>query len=129
MDLKSYNIKQENENNQQIAIDFDGVIHSNSKGYYDGTVYDPPFPGTEKALKQLSQKYKIIIFTCKVKPDRPLINGKSGKELIKEWLSKYNLLHYIHDITCEKPRAITYIDDKGYRFNDWDSTLKFLNNA
>ena len=129
MDLKSYNIKQKNENNNQIAIDFDGVIHSNSKGYYDGTVYDPPFPGTEDALKQLSKKYKIIIFTCKVKPDRPLINGKSGKELIKEWLSKYNLLHYIHDITCEKPRAIAYIDDKGYRFNDWSSTLKFLNNA
>ena len=129
MDLESYKLKQQNENNQQIAIDFDGVIHTNSKGYHDGTVYDPPFYGTEEALKQLSQKYKIIIFTCKVKPDRPLINGKSGKELIKEWLSKYNLLHYIHDITCEKPRAVAYIDDKGYRFNDWNSTLKFLDNA
>ena len=129
MDLKSYNIKQENENNQQIAIDFDGVIHTNSKGYHDGTVYDPPSFGTEEALKQLSQKYKIVIFTCKVKPDRPLVNGKSGKELIEEWLSKYNLLHYIHDITCEKPRAVAYIDDKGYRFNDWNSTLKFLDNA
>ena len=99
MDLESYKLKQQNENNQQIAIDFDGVIHTNSKGYHDGTVYDPPFHGTEEALKQLSQKYKIVIFTCKVKPDRPLINGKSGKELIKEWLSKYNLLHYIHE-TC-----------------------------
>ena len=126
MDLKSYNIKQENENNQQIAIDFDGVIHTNSKGYHDGTVYDPPSFGTEEALKQLSQKYKIVIFTCKVKPDRPLVNGKSGKELIEEWLSKYNLLHYIHDITCEKPRASVYIDDKGYRFKNWENTLRFI---
>lgn len=126
MDLKSYSIKQENENNQQIAIDFDGVIHTNSKGYYDGTVYDPPSLGTEGALKQLSQKYKIIIFTCKVKPDRPLVNGKSGKELIKEWLSKYNLLQYVHEITCEKPRASVYIDDKGYRFKNWENTLRFI---
>mgnify|MGYP003642755311 CR=1 FL=1 len=126
MDLKSYSIKQENENNQQIAIDFDGVIHTNSKGYHDGTVYDPPSLGTEGALKQLSQKYKIIIFTCKVKPDRPLVNGKSGKELIKEWLSKYNLLQYVHEITCEKPRASVYIDDKGYRFKNWENTLRFI---
>jgi len=129
MDLESYKLKQQNENDQQIAIDFDGVIHTNSKGYHDGTVYDPPSPGTEKALKQLSQKYKIVIFTCKVKSDRPLINGKTGKDLIKEWLSKYNLLHYISEITCEKPRAILYIDDKGYRFNNWESTLNFLSNA
>ena len=129
MDLISYNKKQENENNHQIAIDFDGVIHSNSKGYHDGTIYDPPLPGTEEALKQLSKKYKIIIFTCKAKPDRPYINGKSGTELIEDWLSKYNLLSYIHNITCEKPRSVIYIDDKGYRFNDWNSTLKFLDNA
>ena len=123
MDLESYNIKQKNENINQIAIDFDGVIHTNSKGYYDGTIYDPPFPGTEDALKQLSKKYKIIIFTCKVKPDRPLINGKSGKELIEEWLSKYNLLQYIYDITCEKPRAKYYIDDKAIYFTSWGNCL------
>ena len=123
MDLESYNIKQKNENINQIAIDFDGVIHTNSKGYHDGTVYDPPFPGTKEALKQLSQKYKIIIFTCKVKPDRPLINGKSGKELIEEWLSKYNLLQYIYDITCEKPRAKYYIDDKAIYFTSWGNCL------
>ena len=129
MEFKDYNNKQSSENNNQIAIDFDGVIHKNSKGFFDGTVYDEPMEGVEDALKQLSKKYKIIIFTCKVKPDRPLINKKSGNQLIEEWLSKYNLLQYIHKITCEKPRAVAYIDDKGYRFNNWNSTLKFLHNA
>ena len=124
-----YNIKQQNENKHQIAIDFDGVIHANSKGYHDGTIYDSPNPGTEDALKQLSHQYQIIIFTCKAKSDRPLINGKTGKELIKDWLIKYNLLKYIYDITCEKPRAAFYIDDKGYRFSNWSSTIKFLDNA
>ena len=127
MDLKNYNIKQKNENNNQIASDFDGVIHTNSKGYHDGTIYDPPSFGTEDALKQLSKKYKIVIFTCKAKPDRPLINGKSGKELIEEWLLKYNLLHYIHEITCEKPRAKYYIDDKAIHFTNWDNCFLKIN--
>ena len=129
MNLTTYNNKQSLENKNQIAIDFDGVIHKNSKGFFDGTVYDKPIKGTEKALKSLSKKYKIVIFTCKVKPDRPLINGKTGKELIETWLSKHGLLHYISEITCEKPRALLYIDDKGYRFNNWESTLSFLSNA
>ena len=129
MNLENYNLKQSEENNKQIAIDFDGVIHKNSLGFSDGTIYDSPIKGTKEALEQLHKKYKIIIFTCKVKPDRPLIKGKTGKQLIKDWLSKHNLLQYIHEITCEKPRAVVYIDDNGYRFNNWDSTLNFLNNA
>ena len=129
MNLENYNLKQSEENNKQIAIDFDGVIHKNSLGFSDGTIYDSPIKGTKEALEQLHKKYKIIIFTCKVKPDRPLIKGKTGKQLIKDWLSKHNLLQYIHEITCEKPRAVLYIDDKGYRFNNWDSTLNFLNNV
>ena len=38
-------------NNNQIAIDFDGVIHKNSKGYYDGTIYDEPVEGSLEAIK------------------------------------------------------------------------------
>ena len=78
MNLTTYNSKQSLENNNQLAIDFDGVIHKNSKGFFDGTVYDEPINGVKDALEQLSKKYKIVIFTCKVKPDRPLINGKTG---------------------------------------------------
>ena len=129
MDLIKYNNKQSQENKNQIAIDFDGVIHKNSKGFFDGTVYDKPIQGTKEALEQLSKKYEIVIFTCKVKPDRPLINLKSGKQLIEEWLSQHNLLQYIHEIACEIPRASFYIDDKGYRFSNWVTTLNFLNNA
>ena len=123
MNLTTYNNKQSLENNNQLAIDFDGVIHKNSKGFFDGTVYDEPIDGVKDALEQLSKKYKIVIFTCKVKPDRPLINGKTGKELIDAWLSKHILLHYISEITCEKPRASYYIDDKAIHFTNWDNCL------
>jgi len=109
-----------------IAIDFDGVIHNFDKGWHDGTCYGNPMPGSIEAIKTLSKKYNIVLFTAKVKPDRPLVNGKTGKELVKDWLEKHDILQYIKQITCEKPRAQIYIDDKGYRFTDWKTTLNDL---
>ena len=129
MNLQEYNNLQSKENSTQIAIDFDGVIHKNSKGFFNGTVYDEPLDGALEAIKNLSSNYEIVIFSAKAKPDRPLVNGKTGAELIWDWLEKYNIQQYIKQVTSEKPRAVVYIDDKGYRFTDWKSTLNFLNDA
>ena len=109
-----------------IAIDFDGVIHNFDKGYHDGTCYGDPLPNSINAIKQLSKIYKIIIFTAKAKPSRPLVNGKTGTELVEEWLDKHNILDCISEVTAEKPRAILYIDDKGYRHSDWIDTLNWM---
>lgn len=109
-----------------IAIDFDGVIHKNSKGFHDGTIYDDPLEGTKEALEYLSNRYELIIFTCKAKPSRPLVNGKTGKELIIEWLYKHNLYQYIKDVTHEKPRALFYVDDKGINFESWVQIMELL---
>lgn len=111
----------------QIGIDFDGVIHTNSKGYYDGTIYDEPLPGTFEGLKKLSEKYTLILFTTKAKPDRGLINGRPTIELLWEWLEKHNLAQFISKITSEKPRAVAYIDDKAVRFDNWNDCLAELN--
>jgi len=110
-----------------IAIDFDGVIHKSSKGFYDGTVYDKPIEDVKKGLEYLSNGYKLVIYTCKANPNRPLVNGKSGIELIWEWLEKWELDKFISEVTYEKPNAKYYIDDKGIRFNTWNDTLKLLN--
>lgn len=124
MSIDKYNKLQSDENYNQIAIDFDGVIHGNSKGFYDGTVYDKPIEGSLEAIKQFyDDGFTVVIFTAKAKPDRPLVNGKTGVELVWEWLDNYNISSYIKEVTSEKPRAIVYIDDKGVRFTDWKSTL------
>lgn len=115
----------ESESNN-LAIDFDGVIHNWDRGYYDGTCYGTPIDGAIDAIKELSKKYKIIIYTSKAKPNRPLVNGKTGTELVKEWLVKYDLLQYVNEITSEKPRAFLYIDDNAYRFDNWNDTIKFI---
>jgi hypothetical protein len=116
----------ENQNNN-LAIDFDGVIHTFDKGYYDGTCYGAPIKGVYEALENLSKKYNLIIFTAKIKKDRPLVNGKTGLELVQEWLIKHNLNQFISEITCEKPRACYYIDDKAIEFKSWETTLNKIN--
>lgn len=110
-----------------IGIDFDGVIHKCSKGFFDGTIYDEPIDGAREALKEISKTYNIIIFTCKAKPDRPLVNGQTGTELIWDWLKKYDMAQYVAEVTAEKPRAGVYIDDKAMNFTNWENILDNLN--
>lgn len=111
---------------RNIAIDFDGVVHNFDKGFHDGTCYGEPVPGALTAIKELSKKYNVIIFTAKAKPSRPLVNGKTGTQLVREWLENHGVLCYVKDVTAEKPRAWLYIDDKGYRFFNWIETLEFI---
>ena len=111
---------------QNLAIDFDGVVHNADKGWGDGTCYGEPLPGAIDAIKRLSEDYNIVIFTAKAKSDRPLVNGKTGAKLVYEWLQKYQIEQYVSSVTSDKPRAELYIDDNGYRFENWNDTLKFV---
>lgn len=106
-----------------IGVDFDGVIHKNSKGYHDGTIYDEPVEGVRESLQKLSEKYTVIIYTAKARKDRGLVNGMSGTQMIWEWLKKHDLNQYVSKVTAEKPRAVAYIDDKGIRFDNWNNVL------
>ena len=60
---------------KNIAVDFDGVVHNFDKGWHDGTCYGDPIDGSIEVIKKLSKEYNVIIFSAKVRPDRPLLNG------------------------------------------------------
>jgi len=111
-----------------IGIDFDGVIHLCSKGYYNGTIYDPPVEGAYEALEKISKDYRVIVYSAKARADRGLVNGKNGIELIWDWLKKHDMAKFVSKVTAEKPRAICYIDDKAVSFVDWQSCLSELEN-
>ena len=115
-----------NNDKNVIAVDFDGVIHKSSKGFHDGTIYDEPVDDVKKGLEYLSKSYKLVVYTCKANPDRPLIDGKTGTELIWEWMEKYDLSKYVSDIVHGKPNAKYYIDDKAICFIDWNQILKVV---
>ena len=93
-------------------------------GYGDGTIYGDIIDGAPEALEELSQKYKIIVYTCKANPFRPLVNGMTGTELVLEWLIKNDLKRYVDSVTFTKPNAVAYIDDKAIEFSSWDNCLQ-----
>jgi protease I len=111
---------------KNLAIDFDGVLHNDSKGYFDGTCYGAPLFGSLDSIVQLSKHYKLMVFTAKAKSTRPLVNGKSGTQLVWEWLDKYGFKPYIETVTAEKPRAFAYIDDRAIRFSSWKQVMEDL---
>jgi hypothetical protein len=80
----------------------------------------PPVDGALEALRTISKRYTIILFTCRAREDRP-------EPCIDElwlWLEKYGMAEYISEITAVKPRAKHYLDDKAIRFmNNWDFCL------
>jgi|TARA_R110000772_G_scaffold268297_1_gene394729 hypothetical protein len=110
-----------------LALDFDGVIHNDTKGFYDGTIYGAPIKGTKDALVELSKSFKLVIYSCKSNPKRPLIKGKTGTELIWEWLEQWDMKQFISDVVVNKPNALIYIDDKGLKFESWNQTIKQIN--
>ena len=124
MNKKEFLAQVQDRESRILAVDFDGVIHTNELGFHDGTIYGSLIEGAREALQQLSEKYTLVIYTVKANPSRPLVNGKTGKELIWEWLRENNLDSYIEDVTYDKVNAVFYIDDKAIRFVDWESTLK-----
>ena len=110
----------------QLGLDFDGVIHKNSKGFHDGTIYDEPLDGAIESVKYLNETlgYDLVIYTCKATPDRPLVDGKTGIQLVWEWLDKHDIKDNVKDVTYIKPNAVAYIDDKGIRFNNWKDCIE-----
>jgi ribonucleotide monophosphatase NagD (HAD superfamily) len=125
--MKSYQEIVFDEEKNTLAIDFDGVIHNDNLGFYDGTIYGDLIEGAKESLQKIKEMgYRIVIFTAKAKKDRPLINNKTGIQLVWEWLERHDLAAYVSDVTAEKPRAKVYIDDKGYRHSNWNDTMDFI---
>lgn len=111
---------------QTIAVDFDGVIHQYSRGWQDGTIYDPPMPGAHEALERLHKRYRVSIFTTRVNPDMP--GGNEQLKRVIDWLEEHGFEDGVHfdEVTHAKPPAVVYIDDRALHFTSWDQTLDEL---
>lgn len=105
---------------KRLLIDFDGVIHNFSRGWDDGTIYDPPKEGAKEAIDKLKNDYEIIIFTTRASvKENGIDEVKKQIENMKKFLKKYDI-HY-DDITGEKIAGIAYIDDNAIKFTDWNN--------
>jgi hypothetical protein len=108
-----------------IAVDFDGVIHRYSKGWRDGTIYDPPVEGAREALARIHARYEVVIFTTRVNP--AMRGAETQLDRILAWLEDHAFRRGEHfdEITQVKP-ALAYIDDRAVRFTTWGATLDEL---
>ncbi len=96
-----------------VSIDFDGVIHKYSKGFQGlDNAYDPPMDDAIESMERLVEEGFII----KILSSRP-------KEVIYPWLEKYGISHLVSEVSNHKFPATIYIDDRGYHFKDWESTM------
>jgi len=118
-----------------IAVDFDGVVHAYSKGWQDGTIYDPPLPGALDALEALMESYAVFIHTTR---DAGTVAGwlseRGFDTLVDVEGPKHPKREFWNDtgvllVTDRKLPAVAYIDDRGIRFTDWKQALNDLANV
>lgn len=99
-----------------LAIDFDGVLHPYTEGWVGPVpAPEPPMPGAEDFLRQATENgYRLVVFSTRC--DTP--QGLAGT---KAWLAEHGLDSFIEEVSCQKPAAIAYIDDRAVSFRgDWD---------
>lgn len=114
---------------QTIAVDFDGVIHTYSKGWQDGSIYDPPLPGAIDALRQLMATYAVFIHTTRTATDvacwlsdygfDTLVDVDGPQHPKREFWNEQGVLL----VTDRKLPAVAYLDDRAVRFYSWEQAL------
>lgn len=115
-----------------LGIDFDGVIHGYSRGWQDGSIYDPPKEGAIEGLRELMLDDAVFIFTSR----RP--------EQVSEWLAGYGFDVMVDSDTPKRKRltfwnqrgillvtnrklpARAYLDDRAVPFTSWPQALADL---
>lgn len=119
-----------------IAIDFDGVIHTYSKGWADGTIYDKPLPDALFALELLMRQDAVFIHTTRnPRQVARWIERKSWHDidctthLPRTWYGRRKPFWNTRGlllVTDRKLAAAVYVDDRALRFESWDQTLAVL---
>lgn len=99
-----------------MLVDFDGVIHRYSRGWQDGSIYDPAMPGAIAALDAMvDHGYDVVIFST-----RPA-------DQIRPWIAeRWPDRGAEVEITDRKLPAIAQIDDRAIRFESWPQALTDL---
>lgn len=115
-----------------IAVDFDGVIHTYSRGWQDGTIYDPPLPGALEGLRTLMQDHAVFIHTTRDAATVAAWLSEHGFDTVVDVEGpKHPRREFWNDlgvllVTDRKLPAVAYLDDRAVLFTDWDQALTDL---
>ena len=113
-------MKKEIFKHKRVAIDYDGTIVSDSSNIevdFLNNVIPEAKDGAAETTKYLKENgFEILIFTCR--PDY-------HRKYMENILSLYEI-SFDYILFYTKPRVDLYIDDKGFRFNNWKLTKEFI---
>jgi len=94
-----------------ILIDLDGVLNTYT-GEYDKNNIPPVRDGAYDFLKELSENFRIVIFTS-----RNLLS-------VSKWIMENNLEQFIDNVSNIKEPNFLIIDDRCIKFNGDFNELK-----
>lgn len=107
---------------KRIAIDFDGTLFDDCKNIDEFFSLNKELhvkPNANEVTSWLkAEGFEILIFTC-----RPDYHRKYMENLLTK-----NKIIYDYILFYTKPRVDLYIDDKGFRFNNWKDTKRWIKN-
>lgn len=102
-----------------VAIDFDGVIYRPSPDDTRVTLCGSPMPGVIEFIAKVREAgFDVVIHSLRA-------TNYEGTRLALEWMFRNGFppLGFV----ANKPPALIYIDDKGYRFTgDWEGPWRII---
>lgn len=109
-----------------VSLDFDGVCHRYDQGWFDGTIYGGLMPGAYEAIHELVRRYAVVVQTARspLSDVAAWLTSKTGIPTVVDtgetrfWNDQSKIL-----VSDRKLPALVYIDDRGYRFENWGQTL------
>lgn len=93
------------ENEQTVAIDFDGPLSKADGPYFRGHFGPPNQEGLKLLGMLIGMGYHVVIFTARKETD-----------LVATWLKQQGFSNLV--VTNTKPVAIAYVDDRAISFGD-----------
>lgn len=105
---------------KRVAIDFDGTLFEESKNIFkdfkNNKQLKPLVGASETTMYLKKNNFEILIFTCR--PDY-------HRNYMEQLLYKNNIA-FDYILFYTKPRVDLYIDNKGYRFENWSDTESWI---
>jgi histidinol phosphatase-like enzyme len=99
-----------------ILIDLDGVLNIYD-GHYNENYIPPIKEGALEFIKEISKKYKIVVFTTR------------NSFLASRWIIDNGLEKYVENVTNVKEPAYLIIDDRCINFDgNYNNLIDKINN-
>ncbi len=105
-----------NNTKQTVVFDFDGVIHSYTSGWKGmENIPDRPVPGIKEAIAEIrAAGYSVVVVSTRCAMP-------TGYIAVQQYLQHHKI--EVDGVTCEKPPAVCYIDDRAITFDGNPATL------